>query len=135
MKTIFDVLDAIEASKYTQGRIFRAHLSDHGRPLIMLCSESPLRATNGWVRFAENQAIAITFRDKEPGVISSRKHKHMQMALSLVMRDTYYPIDMFVKFEEISKEMDVVDVVQTISGLRNSIEQKAKGNNSEGLIL
>lgn len=131
MKTIFDVLDSnvknadcSDASKIQL--IYRVHYNDDGRlNKIMLTTESPFVREMEFVRFPQKQAVMLTFHEREPGVISSRKNKAMDMMTVMVMRDTYIPKNLVVRVEVLEAAHDMADVVQTLSGLRKSIEDAA----------
>lgn len=131
MKTIFDVLD--HNTKVSEGAdaekmipIYRVHYNDNGGlNKIMLSTESPFVREMEFVRFPKKEAVLLTFHEREPGVISSRKNKAMDMMTVMVMRDTYLPKNLIVKIEVLEADHDMKDVVQTLSGLRKSIEDAA----------
>jgi len=131
MKTIFDVLD--HNTKVSEGAdaekmipIYRVHYNDNGRlNKIMLTTESPFGCEAEFVRFPQKQAVMLTFHEREPGVISSRKNKAMDMMTVMVISDTYLPKNLIVKIEVLEADHDMKDVVQTLAGLRKSIEDAA----------
>ena len=130
MKTIFDVLDhnmkCEGADSEKMQPIYRIHYNDDGRlNKIMLTTESPFGREMELVRFPQKQAVMLTFHEREPGVISSRKNKAMDMMTAMVMRDTYIPKNLVVRVEVLEAAHDMADVVQTLSGLRKSIEDAA----------
>lgn len=130
MKTIFDVLDhntkCEGADSEKMQPIYRIHYNDDGRlNKIMLTTESPFGREMEFVRFPQKQAVMLTFHEREPGVISSRKNKAMDMMTVMVMRDTYIPKNLVVRVEVLEAAHDMADVVQTLSGLRKSIEDAA----------
>src|SRR5574343_85487 len=131
MKTIFDVLDqntapSGENEAIQMQPIYRVHYNDDGRlNKIMLTTESPFLREMEFVRFPQKQAVMLTFHEREPGVISSRKNKAMDMMTVMVMRDTYIPKNLVVRVEVLEAAHDMADVVQTLYGLRKSIEDAA----------
>lgn len=130
MKTIFDVLDSnvnmADADATKVQPIYRIHYNDNGQlNKIMLSTENPFTRELDFVRFPQKQAVMLTFHEREPGVISSRKNKAMDMMTVMVMRDTYIPKNLIVKVEVLEAAHDMADVVQTLTGLRKSIEEAA----------
>ncbi len=131
MKTIFDVLDSnvkmAEGADATKVQpIYRIHYNDNGQlNKIMLSTETPFTRELDFVRFPQKQAVMLTFHEREPGVISSRKNKAMDMMTVMIMRDTYIPKNLIVKVEVLEAAHDMTDVVQTLTGLRKSIEEAA----------
>ena len=136
MKTIFDVLDHnqkdVDAEKLLP--IYRIHYNDgvHHLNKIALSTSHPV--SNGkYILLPKNHAVLITFMEKEPGVISTRKTKPMEMSVSMVIRDTWLPQDGVLKIEELSSAPDISDVIQTLAGLRKNIEEA--GAEKSPLIL
>jgi len=130
MKTIFDVLDSnvnmADADTTKVQPIYRIHYNDNGQlNKIMLSTENPFARELDFVRFPQKQAVMLTFHEREPGVISSRKNKSMDMMTVMVMRDTYIPKNLIVKVEVLEAAHDMADVVQTLTGLRKSFEEAA----------
>lgn len=135
MKTIFDVLDDIQNKKIENGKIYRTTFADNGQMRVAVTSDNPMSCNGGYVGFMAKRAIFISFHDKEPGVITTRKHRNMQMSLQMILRDTYVPSDTITKVEVLENEEDITGMVQTVAGLRKTIEEAANGADAKKLIL
>lgn len=129
MKTIFDVIDHnmknidTEPSKVLP--IFRIQHNDGYSSKVALSTHDPINDSK-WLYLPEKHAIDISFIEKEPGVISTRKHKKMEMALSMVIRDTYIPRETVIKVEVLKAKHDMEQLVNTVAGLRKTIEDAGK---------
>jgi len=135
MKTIFDVLDDIQNKKIENGKIYRTTFADNGQMRVAITSDNPMACAGSYVGFLTKRAIFISFHDKEPGVITTRKHRNMQMSLQLILRDTYVPSDTIIKVEVLENEEDIKGMVDTVAGLRKTIEDAGNGEDGKKLIL
>lgn len=132
MKTIFDVIDSnmknIDTAPDKVVPIYRIQHNDGYNNKVALSTHDPIDDSK-WLYLPEKNAIDISFIEKEPGVISSRKHKKMEMALSMIIRDTYIPRETVIKVEVLKGKYDMEQLVNTVAGLRKTIEDAGKESN------
>lgn len=109
--------------------IWRIHYNGNGSPLspILLTTESPLNVLpSGFIELPKNETVMLTFYEKEPGVISTRKNKAMQVESRLLTKTMYLPKDLILNIERLDSVFDMEELLTALSGLLNKINEEPK---------
>lgn len=130
-KTITDNLQEFQknAESTEIKPIWRIHYNDNGAVLnkIFLTTASPLNVLpSGFIELPKNETVMLTFFEKEPGVISTRKNKAMQLESRLLTKTIFLPKDLLLTIERLDSVFDMEEILTTLSGLLNKINEESK---------
>lgn len=130
-KTITDNLQEFQknAESTEIKPIWRIHYNDNGAVLnkIFLTTASPLNVLpSGFIELPKNETVMLTFFEKEPGVISTRKNKAMQLESRLLTKTIFLPKDLLLTIERLDSVFDMEEILTTLSGLLNKINEETK---------
>ena len=109
--------------------IWRIHYNDNGAALnkIFLTTASPLNVLpSGFIELPKNETVMLTLFEKEPGVISTRKNKAMQLESRLLTKTMYLPKDLILNIERLDSVFDMEELLTALSGLLNKINEETK---------
>lgn len=109
--------------------IWRIHYNGNGSLLnpILLTTECPLNVLpSGFIELPKNETVMLTFYEKEPGVISTRKNKAMQVESRLLTKTMFLPKDLILNIERMDSVFDMQEILTTLSGLLNKINEESK---------
>lgn len=109
--------------------IWRVHYNDNASPLnkILLTTASPLNVLpSGFIELPKNETVMLTFYEKEPGVISTRKNKAIQVESRLLTKTMYLPKDLILNIERLDSVFDMEELLTALSGLLNKINEESK---------
>jgi hypothetical protein len=132
-KTITDNLQEFQknAESTEIKPIWRIHYNDNGAALnkIFLTTASPLNVLpSGFIELPKNETVMLTFFEKEPGVISTRKNKAMQLESRLLTKTMFLPKDLILTIERLDSVFDMEEILTTLSGLLNKINEGTKAS-------
>lgn len=132
-KTITDNLQEFQknAESTEIKPIWRIHYNDNGAVLnkIFLTTASPLNVLpSGFIELPKNETVMLTFFEKEPGVISTRKNKAMQLESRLLTKTIFLPKDLLLTIERLDSVFDMEEILTTLSGLLNKINEETKAS-------
>lgn len=132
-KTITDNLQEFQknAESTEIKPIWRIHYNDNGAALnkILLTTASPLNVLpSGFIELPKNETVMLTFYEKEPGVISTRKNKAMQLESRLLTKTMFLPKDLILSIERMDSVFDMEEILTTLSGLLNKINEGTKAS-------
>lgn len=130
-KTITDNLQEFQknAESTEIKPIWRIHYNDNGAALnkILLTTASPLNVLpSGFIELPKHETVMLTFYEKEPGVISTRKNKAMQLESRLLTKTIFLPKDLILTIERLDSVFDMEEILTTLSGLLNKINEENK---------
>lgn len=130
-KTITDNLQEFQknAESTEIKPIWRIHYNDNGAALnkILLTTATPLNVLpSGFIELPKNETVMLTFFEKEPGVISTRKNKAMQLESRLLTKTIFLPKDLILSIERMDSVFDMEEILTTLSGLLNKINEESK---------
>lgn len=130
-KTITDNLQEFQknAESTEIKPIWRIHYNDNGATLnkIVLTTESPLNVLpSGFIELPKYETVMLTFYEKEPGVISTRKNKAMELESRLLTKTMFLPKDLILNIERLDSVFDMQEILTTLSGLLNKINEENK---------
>jgi len=109
--------------------IWRIHYNDNGAALnkIFLTTASPLNVLpSGFIELPKNETVMLTLFEKEPGVISTRKNKAMQLESRLLTKTMFLPKDLILNIERLDSVFDMEELLTALSGLLNKINEETK---------
>lgn len=132
-KTITDNLQEFQknAESTEIKPIWRIHYNDNGAALnkIFLTTASPLNVLpSGFIELPKNETVMLTLFEKEPGVISTRKNKAMQLESRLLTKTMFLPKDLILTIERLDSVFDMEEILTTLSGLLNKINEETKAS-------
>ncbi len=132
-KTITDNLQEFQknAESTEIKPIWRIHYNDNGAALnkILLTTATPLNVLpSGFIELPKNETVMLTFFEKEPGVISTRKNKAMQLESRLLTKTIFLPKDLILSIERLDSVFDMEEILTTLSGLLNKINEETKAS-------
>lgn len=130
-KTITDNLEEFQknAGSTEIKPIWRIHYNDNGAALnkILLTTACPLNVLpSGFIELPKYETVMLTFYEKEPGVISTRKNKAMQLESRLLTKTMFLPKDLILNIERMDSVFDMEEILTALSGLLNRINEESK---------